>query len=44
MDDDHPLVAVLTIVMVIAVVVYELVTVTIEWIVGEAKRLWRQRN
>lgn len=41
-DFHSPAISILTIIMVIAVVIYELVTVTIEWGTGEAKRLWRK--
>ena len=44
-DDFHsPFISILTIIMVIAVVIYELVTVTIEWGIGEIKRPWRKRG
>ena len=39
MDDERsPVIPILTIIMVIAVVAYELVTVSIEWGVGELRR------
>ena len=43
-DDHPPLISILTIIMVIAVVAYELVTTTVEWAAAELSRMWRERR